>query len=53
MNMIRDWSKSTGGGGVGRSRRGVGYNISSLMGIEIPDKCFEVLSHLTRHLQVL
>ena len=27
---LRDWSKSTGGGGVGRSRRGVGHHLFSL-----------------------
>ena len=28
---FRDWSKSMGGGGVGRSRKGVGHEVWSLV----------------------
>ena len=28
---LRDWSKSIGGGGVGRSREGVGHEVLSLV----------------------
>ena len=30
-NNFRDWSKSMGGGGVGRSREGVGHEVLSLV----------------------
>ena len=29
--VLRDWSKSIGGGGVGRSREGVGHDVLSLV----------------------
>ena len=29
--VLRDWSKSIGGGGVGRSRDGVGHDVLSLV----------------------
>ena len=29
--VLRDWSKSIGGGGVGRSREGVGHEVLSLV----------------------
>ena len=29
--IFRDWSKSIGGGGVGRSREGVGHEVLSLV----------------------
>ena len=30
-HTLRDWSKSMGGGGVGRSREGVGHQVLSLV----------------------
>ena len=29
--VLKDWSKSIGGGGVGRSREGVGHDVLSLV----------------------
>ena len=31
LSSFRDWSKSIGGGGVGRSREGVGHEVLSLV----------------------